>query len=53
MSMPLVWRDVKKGLDPKVFTVRSAPALLLKSKAWKDYEAGARSLADAIKHITR
>jgi bifunctional non-homologous end joining protein LigD len=53
VSMPLMWRDVKKGLDPKSFTVRSAPALLAKAKPWKDYAAGARSLADAIKHITR
>ena len=53
VSMPLVWKDVKKGLDPKAFTVRSAPKLLGKSKAWKDYDDGARSLADAIKHITR
>jgi bifunctional non-homologous end joining protein LigD len=53
VSMPLVWRDVKKGLDPKSFTVRSAPALLGKNKPWKDYTAGARSLADAIRHITR
>jgi bifunctional non-homologous end joining protein LigD len=53
VSMPVSWKDVKKGLDPKSFTVRTAPALLGKSKAWKDYEAGSRSLADAIKHITR
>ena len=53
VSMPLVWRDVKKGLEPKAFTVRSAPALLARSKPWKDYAAGARSLVDAIKHITR
>jgi bifunctional non-homologous end joining protein LigD len=53
VSMPLVWRDVKKGLDPKAFTVRTAPALLAKYKPWKDYAAGARSLTDAIKHITR
>ena len=53
VSMPLVWRDVKKGLDPKAFTVRTAPALLAKVKPWKDYAAGARSLNDAIKHITR
>jgi bifunctional non-homologous end joining protein LigD len=53
VSMPLVWRDVKKGLDPKAFTVRTTPALLAKSKPWKDYAAGARALADAIKHITR
>jgi bifunctional non-homologous end joining protein LigD len=53
VSMPLMWRDVKKGLDPKSYTVRSAPALLAKAKPWKDYAAGARSLPDAIKHITR
>ena len=53
VSMPLLWRDVKKGLDPKEFSVRTAPALLAKSKAWKDYAAGARSLTDAIKQITR
>jgi bifunctional non-homologous end joining protein LigD len=53
VSMPLVWRDVKKGLDPKAFTVRTGPALLAKSKPWKDYVAGARSLTDAIRHITR
>jgi bifunctional non-homologous end joining protein LigD len=53
VSMPILWKDVKKGLDPKSFTVRTAPGLLRKSKAWKDYEAGSRSLADAIKHITR
>jgi bifunctional non-homologous end joining protein LigD len=53
VSMPIVWRDVKRGLDPKVFTVHSAPALLRKNKPWKDYAAGARSLADAIKRITR
>jgi bifunctional non-homologous end joining protein LigD len=53
VSMPLVWRDVKKGLDPKAFTVRTTTALLVKSKPWKDYAAAARSLTDAIKHITR
>jgi bifunctional non-homologous end joining protein LigD len=35
--MPLTWAQVKKGLDPKAFTVRTAPALLRKSAAWKDY----------------
>ncbi len=53
VSMPLVWREVKKGLNPKVFTVRSAPKLIAKNTPWKDYDSGARSLADAIKRITR
>jgi bifunctional non-homologous end joining protein LigD len=38
VSMPLTWSQVKKGLDPKRFTVRTAMALLAKSKAWKDYK---------------
>jgi bifunctional non-homologous end joining protein LigD len=53
VSMPIGWREVKKGLDPKVFTVRTAPQLLAKSKPWKDYAAGARALTDAIKKITQ
>jgi bifunctional non-homologous end joining protein LigD len=53
VSMPIGWREVKKGLDPKDFTVRTAPQLLAKGKPWKDYAAGARSLTDAIKKITQ
>jgi bifunctional non-homologous end joining protein LigD len=37
VSMPLTWAQVKHGLDPKVFTVRTAPGLIRKSAAWKDY----------------
>jgi bifunctional non-homologous end joining protein LigD len=53
VSMPLEWKDLKKGLDPKTFTVRSAPKLLTKTKPWKSYSDGARSLTDAIKRATR
>ncbi|HEX3914074.1 MAG TPA: DNA ligase D [Steroidobacteraceae bacterium] len=53
VSMPLSWPQVKQGLDPRAFTVRSAPALLKRARPWKGYAEGARSLADAIKHITR
>ncbi len=52
VSMPLNWKEVKRGLDPKTFTVRSAPALLAKSKAWSDYAGSARSLTAAIKKLT-
>jgi bifunctional non-homologous end joining protein LigD len=44
---------VKKGLAPLAFTVRTAPGLLDRSAAWRDYATGARPLADAIKRITR
>ena len=37
VSMPITWRQVKPGLDPASFTIRSVPRLLLKSKAWAEY----------------
>lgn len=53
VSMPVDWRNIKNGLDPKSFTLRSAPTLLDKLGPWENYGAGARPLADAIKRITR
>jgi bifunctional non-homologous end joining protein LigD len=53
VSMPLNWREVKAGLDPKRFTVRTAPAWLAKTKAWDDYDASAGSLVDSIRKLTR
>jgi bifunctional non-homologous end joining protein LigD len=53
VSMPLEWSAVKKGLDPKRFTVRTAPALLGKSKAWKDYDKGRRPLLPVLKKLAK
>ena len=53
VSMPIAWDEVKKGLTPQKFTVRTAAQLLAKARPWKDYAAGARSLADAIAQITK
>jgi bifunctional non-homologous end joining protein LigD len=53
VSMPIHWKDVRPGLEQKRFTVRSAPTLLRKSKVWEGYERAGRSLADAIRSITR
>ena len=44
VSMPLTWAQVKKGLDPHAFTVRTVPRLIAKSRAWADYGKGARPL---------
>jgi bifunctional non-homologous end joining protein LigD len=52
VSMPLTWPQVKPSLEPKRFTVRSAPKLLEKSGAWDGYARSARSLAQAIRKIT-
>jgi bifunctional non-homologous end joining protein LigD len=53
VSMPIHWRQVRRGLDPGRFTLRSAPALLRKAKPWEGYDGAARSLADAIRAVTR
>jgi len=51
VSMPLEWSQVKKGLDPRRFTLRTAPALMKKSRAWRDYDKGATSLRSAIEAL--
>lgn len=53
VSMPLNWSQVKKGLDPKRFTVRTVPGLLKDSTAWQDYCDGQRSLEQAIKRLAK
>ncbi|MCK8779294.1 DNA ligase D [Rhizobium sp. NTR19] len=51
VSMPLTWSQVKAGLDPKRFTIRTVPALLAKTSAWQDYCDGERPLEQAIKRL--
>ena len=52
VSMPLNWSQVKAGLDPTRFTIRTVPALLAKSTAWNDYFDAARPLKAAIKRLS-
>jgi len=44
VSMPLSWSQVKRGLDPAKYTVRTAVRLLARSRAWAGYEGSARPL---------
>jgi bifunctional non-homologous end joining protein LigD len=53
VSMPLGWTQVKSGLDPSRFTIRTAPALMRKSKAWQNYRESGRPLEDAIRRFAR
>jgi bifunctional non-homologous end joining protein LigD len=50
--MPLLWPQVRAGLDPQRFTVRTAPALLARNRPWQDYARAAQSLRAAIKRFT-
>jgi bifunctional non-homologous end joining protein LigD len=53
VSFPLTWSQVKPGLDPKRWTIRTAPAALKKTKAWADYCDAERPLKDAIAKLKR
>jgi bifunctional non-homologous end joining protein LigD len=53
VSMPLTWGQVKKDLDPLRFTIRTAPTLIAKSAAWKEYCDSERPLSAAIKRFVK
>ncbi|WP_421736982.1 DNA ligase D [Caulobacter sp.] len=51
VSFPLTWTQVKAGLDPARYTMRTAPGLMGKLTAWEDYPESERSLATAIQRL--
>jgi len=51
VSFPLTWSQVKVGLDPMKYTLRTAPGLLAKTKAWEDWCDSERPLETAIKRL--
>ena len=51
IAVPLSWTQVKKGLDPNRFTLRSVPKLLARSKAWQGYNEAERPLLQVLKRI--
>jgi bifunctional non-homologous end joining protein LigD len=53
VSFPLTWSQVRGGLDPKKYNLRTAPALLAKTDAWQDYFDSERPLAPAIKKLSQ
>jgi bifunctional non-homologous end joining protein LigD len=52
VSMPLTWPQLRRGLEPVRYTLRTVPALLSKSTAWKDYCEGERPLHQALKRLS-
>jgi bifunctional non-homologous end joining protein LigD len=52
VSMPLSWQQVRSGLDPMRFTIRTAPGLLRRGRPWREYGKSAGSLAAAAERLT-
>ena len=44
VSMPLEWKQLRSGLDPARYTLRTAPRLIAKNRAWAGYARAARPL---------
>ncbi|MDY0884614.1 DNA ligase D [Dongia soli] len=53
VSMPLTWAQVRDGLDPQRFTLRTVPKLVARSRAWADYDASAQPLAASIARLEK
>lgn len=51
IAFPLSWSQVKVGLDPAAFNLRTYGALLKKPDPWKDFRDAAVSLRPALKRM--
>lgn len=51
VSMPLSWAQVRAGLDPSRFTIRTAPQLIAKSDPWESYCEMERPFLPAAKKL--
>ena len=51
VSMPLAWTQVKNGLDPQRYTLRTVAALIAKHDPWSDYAQSERPLEPAMRKL--
>ncbi|MET0536009.1 MAG: DNA ligase D [Steroidobacter sp.] len=53
VSMPVNWSQVKAGLDPMRYTIRTAADYIRKATEWQNYCDGERPLQDAIRKFVQ
>jgi bifunctional non-homologous end joining protein LigD len=53
VSMPIDWPQVRAGLDPRSFTLRTAPALLRRNRPWTHYHESGTRLRGAIEKLLK
>ena len=53
VSMPVTWGQVRAGLDPAKYTIRTVPAHLRKLSAWAEYCDSERSIVEAMARLPR
>lgn len=51
VSMPLGWTQVRSGLDPQRYTIRTTPALIAKGDPWSDYARSEQPLEPAMRKL--
>jgi bifunctional non-homologous end joining protein LigD len=51
VSMPLAWSDVRNGLDPLAYTLRTVPKRVARIGEWKEYAKSGRPLAQAVRRL--
>ncbi|MDO1558860.1 DNA ligase D [Brevundimonas sp. 2R-24] len=51
IAFPLDWKQVKPGLDPKAYTILTAPDLLKKPDPWADFRKAEKPLRSAMKKL--
>lgn len=51
VSWPVAWTQVRKGLDPNRFNIRTVPGLMKSLDAWDAYAESERDLAAAIRKL--
>jgi bifunctional non-homologous end joining protein LigD len=51
VSMPLSWQQVRTGLDPQRFTLRTAPGLISSTTVWEEYCDSERPLTTAMQRL--